>query len=94
MLLVYTAVEDIMIVSISNEDIFYDWKFYDKKFMNTNKYIGSIIHNSENRAMLNFIEIKTGLDMYRTEINPLGYEGDDDWTVDYQIKLLPSVPTT
>lgn len=42
----------------------------------------TIVHNCENRAMLNVENIRYGGDIFRQEINPLKYKDSEEWVVD------------
>ena len=42
----------------------------------------TIVHNFENRAMLNIENIRYGGDVLRQEINPLKYKDMEEWVVD------------
>ena len=42
----------------------------------------TIIHNFENRAMINFVKISTGNHVLRQEVNPYEHRYVDDWVVD------------
>ena len=81
-MLFFSEIENTMVVGVSGTNKFYAWKFPDKTLVDTPRYIGSIVHNSEGKAMLNFILTKTGEDVYRTEINPLHCRDIDEWVMD------------
>ena len=83
-MLVFTKIEDTMVVSPSGQYKFYKWVNPAPEYMNNAKYIGSIIHNFQHKAMLNFILTETGEDVYRCEINPLSCLDDDMWVMDDQ----------
>jgi hypothetical protein len=44
----------------------------------------TIIHNTENRAMLNIEDIRSGEDLLRQEINPFKYKDIEEWVRDDQ----------
>jgi len=58
-----------------------DWdRFYnliDEQF-----YRCEIIHNSEGKAMIDFVSVKTNETVFRQEINPLEHKYNEDWVVD------------
>ena len=83
-MLVFTQIEETMVVSPSGQYKFYNWKNPVLEYINNAKYIGSIIHNFQHKAMLNFILTETGEDVYRCEINPLSCRDDDMWVMDDQ----------
>ena len=83
-MLVFTQIEETMVVSPSGQYKFYKWDNPVLEYINNAKYIGSIIHNFEHKAMLNFILTETGEDVYRCEINPLSCGNDDMWVMDDQ----------
>lgn len=71
---------------IKNGEKLYKWPVcFD---LNTLVYSGdniiTIKHNSEKKAMIDFEDRMTGEFVYRCEINPLSYTGND-WVVDTQV---------
>jgi hypothetical protein len=69
-------------VIIKNGNKTYKWhgKGADK-LINSELYTATIIHNIENRAMIDFEDILTGESMYRSEINPAASQSEE-WVAD------------
>lgn len=53
-----------------------------KTFLNTEELEFSVIHNFENKAMLDVENLRENQIILRQEINPLKYKEIDDWMVD------------
>lgn len=83
-MLVFTKIEKTMVVSISGKDVFYRWTSPEMKFIMSPRYTASILHNFQSKAMLDFEDNNTKQSVYRCEINPLHYKGDE-WVVDYYL---------
>jgi hypothetical protein len=65
------------------------YKWYGKgsnieELINSGNYIATIVHNSENKAMLDFEDRITGESVYRCEVNP-ATSTSKDWIVDDQV---------
>jgi hypothetical protein len=54
-----------------------------EELMNSSNYIASIVHNIEEKAMIDFEYKITGESVYRCEINPAS-SNSEDWVVDDQ----------
>lgn len=52
------------------------------KIIDTNEFEIAIIHNFENRAMIDIVSIRKDEMYLRQEVNPLKYKDSDDWVVD------------
>ena len=54
---------------------------YVKHFENSDLEV-DVVHNYENRAMLNIENIRSGEILLRQEINPFKYKDSDEWVQD------------
>lgn len=82
--LVFTETYGTVIVTVSGKDLSYYWQVPIKDFINDNLYVAKIVHNYENKAMLDFSDVITKELVYRVEINPLYARDVEEWVVDEQ----------
>ena len=54
------------------------------KLIDTSRYEISIIHNPENRAMINIVDIRTEEVHLCQEVNPFEFKDIDEWVIDNQ----------
>jgi len=52
------------------------------KYVEDAKYDGSILHNFENKAMLDFVDSRSGESVFRICINPEDSSYDEEWVID------------
>ena len=69
-------------VIIKNGNKTYKWHGKGaNELINSKIYTATIIHNIENKAMIDFEDILTGESVYRSEINPAASQSEE-WVVD------------
>lgn len=64
----------------------YYWHIPDcvslNKITDVNEYDITIVHNSENRAMLDIVEVRSEDIFLRQEVNPLSHKDVQEWVID------------
>lgn len=80
----FTEIGDVMLVSVHKKGTHYKWICPRKYLTDTSLYYGEVVWNPYNKAMLDFIELKTGKLVFRGEINPFDGNTYSDWIVDPQ----------
>lgn len=78
----WSEIVDYVIIVNTKTNKKYRWFPPEMNFINKDLYVASILHNSENMAMLDFTIVGSPTwSAYRMEINPLEYTGDS-WVAD------------
>jgi hypothetical protein len=76
------VIENGIIIEWNRKEYYvYHGSDYVKHFANSDLE-WTIVHNSENRAMLNIEDIRSGEDVVRQEVNPFKYKDIEEWVRD------------
>ena len=79
------------LIAIMDDGIIIEWNNREYYVNNGSKYVNlfvdsdmdcTIVHNYENRAMLNIENIRYGKGVLRQEINPFKYKDSEEWVQD------------